>query len=87
MTAGDAMIEAIAEAVALKLEHFQTTKRRLLTLEQAAEYLGMSDDTVERLVANKKLIPVSGLDRRKRFDIRDLDKLIEHSKGDASTSR
>ena len=80
MTAGDAMIEAIADAVAARLERIQTARRRLLTLEQAAEYYGASEDTIERLVANKKLVPVNGLDRRKRFDIRDLDKLIDEGK-------
>jgi excisionase family DNA binding protein len=79
-TPGDTLIEAIADAVAHRLERLQTTRKRLLTLEHAAEYLGMSDDTVERLVASGRLVPVRGLDRRIRFDIRDLDRLIEESK-------
>ena len=83
MSAGDTMIEAIAEAVALRLERYQSSRRRLLDMEQAAEYLGMSDDGVQRLIAEKRLIPAR-LDRRLRFDIRDLDQLIEESKSGKS---
>jgi excisionase family DNA binding protein len=79
-TAGDALIEGIADAVARRLERLQTIRKRLLRVEEAAEYLAMSEDTVERLVANGKLTPVRGLDRRIRFDICDLEKLIDDSK-------
>jgi excisionase family DNA binding protein len=39
----------------------------------------MSEDTITRLVADKKLKPVR-VDRRLRFDRRDLDQLIEDGK-------
>jgi excisionase family DNA binding protein len=79
MSAGDAMIDAIAEAVAQRLEKMSGTSRRLLDMEQTVEYLGMSEDTITRLVADKKLKPVR-VDRRLRFDRRDLDQLIEDGK-------
>lgn len=79
-TPGDTLIEAIANAVVERLERIQIIRKRLLTIEQAADYLGMSDDTVERLVAAGRLVPVRGLDRRVRFDIRDLDGLVEDAK-------
>lgn len=74
----DLFFEALADAIADRLEHRQEA-RRLLDMEQAAEYLSTSEDTTYRLVADGKLKPVR-FDRRMRFDIRDLDKLIEESK-------
>jgi excisionase family DNA binding protein len=48
-------------------------------MEQACEYLGVSEDGVYRLVQEKRLTPVR-FDRRMRFDIRELDQLIEEAK-------
>ena len=79
MSAGDSMIKAIAEEVVLQLERIQTARRRLLTVEDAAEYLGISDDTLQRLVAEQRIVPCR-FDRRPRFDVRDLDRLIDESK-------
>jgi excisionase family DNA binding protein len=75
----ESFLSAIADAIAERLDRRQDRRRRLLTLDQAAEYLGTSEDTVERLVAEKKVNPVR-VDRRLRFDVRDLDRLIEESK-------
>jgi excisionase family DNA binding protein len=75
----DFFIDAIAEAVAERLEHMQGQRKRLLTMEDAAEYLGMSPDAIYHLVSDGKLKPVR-FDRRLRFDVRDLDRLIEDGK-------
>lgn len=74
-----AIAETFADALADRLDQRQTQRRRLLDMDQTVEYLGMSERTIQRLVANKKLIPVR-LDDRPRFDIRDLDQLISSSK-------
>jgi excisionase family DNA binding protein len=73
-------LNAMADAIADRLERRQEARRRLLDIERTAEYLGMSEDSVYRLVSERKLKPVR-FDRRPRFDIRDLDKLIEEAKG------
>jgi len=72
-------LTAIADAIAGRLEHRQDARRRLLDVEQTSEYLGTSESAVYNLVSDKKLQAVR-FDRRIRFDIRDLDKLIEESK-------
>jgi excisionase family DNA binding protein len=73
------LLSAVADAIADRLDQRQDTRRRLLKMEQACEYLGASEDTIQRLVAAKKLRPVR-VDRHVRFDIRELDKLIEEAK-------
>lgn len=76
-------LSAIADAIADRLEHRQQTRRRLLTLEEAADYLAMSENQVLNLIAEGKL-KRSNLDRRVRVDIRELDRLIEETKGHSS---
>ena len=53
--------------------------RRLLKLDEAATWLGVSTTTVRRLMWSGKLPSVRIL-RRIRIDIRDLDQFIERSK-------
>jgi len=53
--------------------------RRLLSLNEAATWLGVSTTTVRRLMWSGKLPSVRIL-RRIRIDIRDLDQFIERSK-------
>jgi excisionase family DNA binding protein len=72
-------LTAMAEAIVDRLEHRQEVRRRLLDMEQTCEHLSCSEDTVYRLVQEKRLTPVR-IDRRMRFDIRELDKLIEEAK-------
>ena len=43
---GDAMIQAIAEAVALKLERMAGMQQRLMEVKEAAKYLGMTEDAL-----------------------------------------
>ena len=53
--------------------------RRLITLAEAAELLGMSTVSVRRLIWAGKL-PVVRLTRRIQIDARDLDQLIARRK-------
>lgn len=70
-------IELLAELIASKVRDIPM--RRLLSLEEAAQYLGMTEDALRHKVYNRK-IPAVKLDTRMRFDRFDLDRLIEESK-------
>jgi excisionase family DNA binding protein len=76
---GDALIEALADEVVRRMANIQTQRRRLLNAEDAAEYLGISEDGLRNIVEDGRL-PEVKIDRRKRFDRQDLDKLIETAK-------
>jgi hypothetical protein len=78
LSAGDAMIEAIAEAVALKLERMAGTPQRLLGVEEAAKYLGMTPHALRHKAAID--IPCVRIDAKLRFDRRDLDRYIDRAK-------
>ncbi|MBM3773964.1 MAG: helix-turn-helix domain-containing protein [Acidobacteria bacterium] len=51
----------------------------LLTVEQAAAYLGRTKEAVQHLIAERK-VPVVRADRRVFLDARDLDQWIEQNK-------
>jgi excisionase family DNA binding protein len=81
----DGLIEALAKRVA---EHVRAElaqdggariKARLLTVEQAAMYLGRTEEAMQHLIASGKIQTVR-FDRRVFLDIRDLDRLIEDYK-------
>jgi excisionase family DNA binding protein len=82
----EALLDALAERVAAKMraefsaEGFSPGVRvRLLTVEQAAGYLGRSKEAVEHMITSAKLSTVR-IDRRVFIDLRDLDLLIENNK-------
>ena len=75
---GDAMIEAIAEAVALKLARMATMSQRLMDVDEAAKYLGMSPHALRHKAAVD--IPCVRIDAKLRFDRRDLDRYIDRAK-------
>jgi hypothetical protein len=75
---GDLLIEAIAEAVARKLERIAGTQQRLLEVEDAAKYLGMTAHALRHKAAVE--IPVVKIDSKLRFDRRDLDRYIDRAK-------
>jgi len=52
---------------------------RLLTLPEAAKYLGLSTWTVRELTGKGRL-PVVRITRKLLFDLRDLDALIDQEK-------
>jgi excisionase family DNA binding protein len=79
-----ALIDSLAELVAVKVRDQLTDqggvmKPRLLTVEQAAVYLGRTKEAVEHMIASGKL-PVVRPDRRVFLDVRDLDRWIEQNK-------
>jgi excisionase family DNA binding protein len=54
-------------------------QKRLLTVEEAAVYIGRTKEAVQHLIAAGKL-PIVKSDRRVFLDIRDLDRWIEQCK-------
>lgn len=80
----DLIIDALASRVAAKVaEHTQDgalpLKPRLLTVEQAAVYLGRTKEAVQHMISDGKL-PTVRSDRRVFIDLRDLDAWIEENK-------
>ena len=83
MSLTDQFVDAIAEAVARrlegKIEHQSTPGRRLLTVDEAGEYLGYTPAAVRHMVAKGQL-PCVHIGRSIRFDVRDLDSWIDENK-------
>lgn len=76
----DRLLEILAEKLANKLSHdHNQLSPRLLTIEQAAVYLGRTREAVQHLVTLGKL-PNVRTDRRVFIDRLDLDKWIEDHK-------
>ena len=77
------LIDALADAVAVKLEPriaaAKPIQPRLLTVRQAAEYLGSSEASIYHQIKAGKLVAVRR-DRRVFLDVRDLDRMIEECK-------
>jgi len=81
----DSIIDALASAVAAKLRAdlggssgSASIVPRLLTVDQAAAYLGRSKEAIQHMTAARKL-PVVRDGRRVFLDVRELDKWIEES--------
>jgi hypothetical protein len=76
-------LEIFADLVAERLRpQFQLApgvRPRLLSVEDAAVYLGRSVHSVRHLIAAKKL-PVVKMDQRLFIDLVDLDRIISESK-------
>ncbi len=82
----DAVIDALAEKVAVKVcDHLARDSRaagmqpRLMTVEQAAVYLGRTPEAVQHMIAAGK-IPTVRADRRVFLDREDLDGWIQQNK-------
>jgi len=71
--------DAIADRVVERLSGRQRVGQRLLSVEEAARYLGRTKEAVQHLIAAGTL-PTVRFDRRVYLDIEDLDRLIEESK-------
>jgi hypothetical protein len=78
LSPGDAMIEAIAEAVAIKLSRISTMSQRLMDVEEAAKYLGMTPHALRHKASVD--VPCVRIDAKLRFDRRDLDRYIDRAK-------
>jgi excisionase family DNA binding protein len=66
-------------SMAERQERTPGTKVRLMTIKQAAEYLGTTPATLYTKIWRRE-IPFIKLGRSVRFDVRDLDELIADSK-------
>ena len=82
----EALLDALADRVAERLtrrlaqsDNGGTARPRLLSIEQAAIYLGRTKEAVQHMVSSRKIPKVQG-DRRIQIDIRDLDRWIEANK-------
>ena len=78
----ESLSEFLANKVAEKLEgrvNGSGRVTRLLTVEQAAAYLGRTKEAVQHIVASGKL-PTVRLDRRVFVDVDDLDQWIAENK-------
>lgn len=76
--------EAIERVIRNEMQRMNLLRaKRMLTREEAAEYLGCSPSTIDNLVADGKLTP-SYYTRRPMFDRFQLDRLIEESRGQVS---
>ncbi len=77
MSAGDILIQGLADAVALRLERMASCNQRLLDIDQAANYLGLSPGALRHKAGVD--IPVVKIDAKLRFDKRDLDRYIDQA--------
>jgi len=80
MTTGDQFFEALADAVAVRVERMLNCNQRLLDVEQAAAYLGMTAIALRHKAGVD--IPVVKIDSKLRFDRRDLDRYIDQAPRD-----
>lgn len=75
----DSLIDLLADRLAERVAVSQTSTRRLVDVRGAAEYLGCSPAAIRQKVARGDL-PTVRIDGKNRFDLRDLDALIEEAK-------
>jgi excisionase family DNA binding protein len=75
---GDLWIEAIADAVAKRVERMAGCTQRLLNLDDAATYLGMTPAALRHKVRSGEITAVRS-DARLRFDRRELDRFIDRA--------
>ena len=75
----DSLIDLLADRLAERLTESQASTRRLVDVRGAAEYLGCSPAAIRQKVARGEL-PTVRIDGKNRFDLRDLDALIEKAK-------
>ena len=75
----DILADRVAAKVAERLGRAPAARLRLLTVEQAAKYLGRTREAVQHMIASRKL-PIVRADRRVFLDVKDLDGWIENSK-------
>lgn len=79
-------LEVFAKAVADRLRDSianSPTAKRVFTLEEAAEYCGLSIDSFKKKVIRDRVRRVR-LDKRWRFDISDLNAWIESRKDEVA---
>jgi excisionase family DNA binding protein len=77
-SAGDSFIEALADAVARRLETMVGMRQRLMDVHDAAQYLGMTENAI-REKASAGDLPYIRIDGRLRFDRREIDRWIDRA--------
>jgi excisionase family DNA binding protein len=77
----ESMADLIAEKVSKKILDFGAApvRPRLLTVDQAAIFLGRTKDAIQHMVSAGKIAIVKS-DRRVFLDVRDLEEWIEANK-------
>jgi excisionase family DNA binding protein len=88
-TSFDALLDVFSDLIAAKVgarlsgreggREGGKVQKRLLSVEEGAEYLGRTKEAVQHMIAAGKL-PIVKSDRRVFLDVRDLDAWIERSK-------
>lgn len=78
MNTVEALIEKIAQAIALKVEQIAGTRQRLMEIDDAARYLGMTPHALRHKAGVE--VPTVRMDGKLRFDRRDLDGCIDRAK-------
>lgn len=76
-SAGDVMIEAIAEAVATRIQGMAGMQQRLMGVEDAARYLGLTTHALRHKAGVD--IPCVRIDGKLRFDRCDLDRYVDQA--------
>jgi excisionase family DNA binding protein len=71
--------DTIADAVVARLTDSGVLIPRLLTLDQAATYLGLTKEALKAKVHIGK-VPTVEIDKKLRFDRHDLDRIIDDNK-------
>lgn len=71
--------DTIAEAVVARLTDCEVLIPRLLTLDQAATYLGLTKEALKAKVHMGK-VPTFEIDKKLRFDRHDLEQIITDHK-------
>ena len=79
MSQGDQFFESMAEAIVQRIQQKLAVKKRVLGLDEAAEYIGLTRKALQQKAARSEIRSV-GFDRLLRFDVIDLDRYIESSK-------
>ncbi len=72
----------VADKVGVKIRndgHADSAPRRLLSMKQAASYIGRSQESVQHMISERRF-PVVRSDRRVFVDVKDLDEWIEANK-------
>lgn len=76
-SAGDVMIDAIAEAVATRIQCMAGMQQRLMDVEDAARYLGLTTHALRHKAGVD--FPCVRIDGKLRFDRCDLDRYIDQA--------
>lgn len=72
----DQFVDTLADAIADRLTKIHGRRKRLYDLDEAAVYLGLSEDAVRDLVSQGKLKAVRPT-RKLQFDVLELDRLVD----------